>query len=68
MANDEIQDLSKKGRNSKKRQRESSSQTDDDLVDCCDASLDLSEIKAKIDKLLMVFSSKLRRLKNALHN
>ena len=30
-------------------------------------SLDLSEIKAKIDKLLMV-SVKLRRLKNTLHN
>ena len=42
---------------SKKTHRESGSQTDEDLGlggHCCDASVELSEIKAKLDKILTV--------------
>ena len=55
MANNENQDSSKKAKNDRKRQRENSSQTDDDLVSeghCCNALLELIEINAKLDKLL----------------
>lgn len=58
MADNESQDPSKEARNNKERQLENSSQTDDDLVlegHCCNASLELIEINAKLDKLLNAF-------------
>ena len=54
MANKENQCLLKAEGNSRKRQRGSAYQTDEDLVFGCDASLDLLEIKAKLDKILTV--------------
>jgi len=56
--------LSKELRNNKERQRENCSQTDDESVSegghCCNASLELIEINAKLDKLLKIETIKER--------
>ena len=59
MSSKESQDSSKKGKSSRKRIRESGSQTDEEPESCghcCDASRERSEMQAKLDKLLEVFA------------